>query len=241
MSEQAVSAVPSVEVVPLLRAGDRLSRAEFERRYHAMPSLKHAELINGVVVMPSPVRFGHHGRPHSRLSAWLVFYSMFTPGVESSDNGSVRLSVVDEPQPDVCLFIHPDCGGQTQISKDDYVELAPELVAEVSASSAAFDSGEKKDRYQLAGVCEYLVWRVNDCALDWWVLRDGVYVALLPDSDGVIRSQVFLGLWIDPKAILQDDHARCLALMQQGLASPEHATFVRRLRETCEANQKSPG
>ena len=47
-----------------LENGDRLARPEFERRYHAMPHVNKAELIEGIVYMPSPVSHEQHGRPH---------------------------------------------------------------------------------------------------------------------------------------------------------------------------------
>ena len=53
--------------VPPLENGDRLTRDEFERRYEAMPHLKKAELIEGVVYVPSPVRYRHHGAPLSLI------------------------------------------------------------------------------------------------------------------------------------------------------------------------------
>jgi len=72
-------------------AGDRLTRAEFERRYEAHPEIKKAELIEGVVHMPSPTRFEKHGRPHSDIITWLGLYCAMTPGVRSGTNVTVRL------------------------------------------------------------------------------------------------------------------------------------------------------
>ncbi len=60
------------EPIPPLEPGDRLTRAEFERRYDAMPQLTKAELVEGLVYMPSPVRFRRHGRPHAQLVGWLM-------------------------------------------------------------------------------------------------------------------------------------------------------------------------
>lgn len=57
--------------IPPLENGDRLSRAEFERRYQAMPQVKRAELIEGVVYMASPLRLKSHGEPHGDLIGWL--------------------------------------------------------------------------------------------------------------------------------------------------------------------------
>ena len=112
-------------------------RDEFERRYDAMPRLRKAELIEGVVYMPSPVRHRRHGRPHFRLICWLGVYEAATPGVEGGDNGTIRLDLDNDPQPDAYLLIAPERGGQARISADDYVELAPELVAEVAKELAA--------------------------------------------------------------------------------------------------------
>jgi len=108
-----------VELVPELENGDRLTRAEFERRYDAMPDLKKAELIEGVVYMPSPVRHRRHSRPNVHLCTWLGQYEAGTSGVEAGDNGSVRLDLDNEPQPDACLIIAPGLGGQARISDDD--------------------------------------------------------------------------------------------------------------------------
>ena len=129
----AVSSTPSTEpvepverpgngAIPPLENGDRLTRAEFERRYDAMPDLKKAELIEGEVYMPSPVRHGRHSHPHTRLVTWLGNYETDTPGVEAGDNGSIRLDLDNEPQPDAFLIIRPEHGGQARISEDDYIE-----------------------------------------------------------------------------------------------------------------------
>src|SRR2546426_7091508 len=85
--------------VPPLETGDHLTRAEFERRYEAMPHLKKAELIEGVVLMPSPARLRRHARPHAHLIAWLVQYETGTPGIVVGDNGTARLDLDNEPQP----------------------------------------------------------------------------------------------------------------------------------------------
>ena len=230
-----MAAIPSstkapAEIIPPLEPGDRLSRAEFERRYNAMPNLKKAELIEGIVYMPSPVRIHRHGRPHIRLAGWLAIYEAATPGVEAADNTTVRLDDDNEPQPDGFLLIEPARGGQTRLSADDYVELAPELAAEIASSSASYDLHTKLEAYRRNGVREYLVWRVLDRHFDWFVLRDGQYQPLAPDADGILRSEVFPGLWLEAAALLRGDMTRVFAVLQQGLASPEHAAFVQRLQ-----------
>jgi Uma2 family endonuclease len=216
--------------IPPLEPGDRLTRDEFERRYEAMPQLKKAELIEGVVYMPSPVHHRRHGRPNSHIAGWLVTYEAATPGVESSVNGTARLDLDNEPQPDGLLLIDPACGGQARISADDYVEAAPELVAEVSASTVSYDLNTKLNVYRRNGVREYVVWRVQDREVDWFGLHDGRFDRLLRGEDGVLRSEVFPGLWLDADALTSGDLARVLAVLQKGLNTAEHAAFVERLR-----------
>ena len=214
-----------------LENGDRLTRREFERRYAARPDIKKAELIEGVVHMPSPVRFASHGEPHSWVLTWLGTYCASTPGVRVADNTTVRLDSNNEPQPDALLRIEPEAGGRSRLSDDDYVEGAPELVVEIASSSAAYDLHDKLRAYLRNGVREYVVWRVYDAALDWFVLQDGNYIPLAPDTTGgVIRSEVFPGLRLAVDALLVGDVARVLAVLQEGIGTAEHAEFVRRLR-----------
>jgi Uma2 family endonuclease len=215
--------------VPPLQAGQRLSRAEFERRYQAMPELKKAELIEGVVYVPSPVRHPQHGQPHFRITGWLGIYEGSTPGVEGSVEATVRLDEGNVPQPDALLFIRPDCGGQARVGPDDYITGAPELAAQVAASTAALDLGPRMEALRRNGVKEYLIWRVEDGAIDWFVLRGEQYERL-PLTDGVYRSETFPGLWLDPAAMLGGDVAGVHRVLQQGLSSVEHADFVRRLQ-----------
>jgi Uma2 family endonuclease len=219
----------SVEQIPPLEPGDRLTRDEFERRYEAMPQEIKAELLEGVVHMPSPTRFRRHGRPHLHLITWLGHYESGTPGVEAGDNSTTRLDIDSELQPDAVLLIDPAYGGQAHISADDYIEDAPEFVAEVTASSVSIDLHTKFQIYQRNGVREYLVWRVLERAVDWFVLRSGQYERLVPDTQGVLRSEVFPGLWLNTAALLRGDIAGVLATVQQGLASPEHQAFVAHL------------
>jgi Uma2 family endonuclease len=223
--------VPATPPIPPLENGDRLTREEFERRYEAMPRLKKAELIEGVVHMPSPVRWNQHAGPHADMITWLGFYRAMTRGVRAGDNGSLRLDLGNESQPDGALLIEPAFGGQATISEDDYVVGAPELAAEVSASSVTIDLHAKFRAYQQNGVQEYVVWRVLDRAVDWFVLREGQFQRLSPGADGILRSEVFSGLWLDPAALASFDLAGVLRVLQQGIASPEHAAFVTRLQQ----------
>jgi Uma2 family endonuclease len=206
-----------------------LSRAEFERRYSAMRSLKKAELIEGTVYMPSPVRIKKHAEPHAKLIGWLHNYSAATPGVEIADNATVRLDLDNEPQPDVLMRIAPQAGGQSRESEDDYLEGAPEFVGEIVSSSASYDLHEKKRAYRRNAVREYLAWLVDENRIEWWHLQEGEYVSL-PVEHGVIKSVIFPGLWLDVPALLGGKSAAVLARVQQGLASEEHRKFAERLR-----------
>lgn len=215
---------------PPLNPGDRLSRAEFERRYHAHPEIKKAELIEGVVYMPSPARFQQHSHPHAFIVTWLGVYQAATPGVTVGDNATVRLDYDNEPQPDALLRIESRSGGRSRITNDDYVEGPPELIVEIAASSVAYDLHDKLYVYQRNGVREYLVLQMYEQRADWYVLSEGVYEPLKADENGVLRSGVFPGLALQPAAIWSGDIATLLAVLQEGLTSSEHTAFIERLQ-----------
>lgn len=224
--------VSANQILPL-ENGDRLSRQEFERRYIAMPQCKKAELVEGVVYMASPLRFKSHAKPHARIITWLGLYQISTPGVEIGIDPTVRLDLDNEPQPDAVLLIDERAGWRSRISDDDYVEGAPELVAEIAASSAAYDLHDKKRAYRRNGIREYIVWQMFENKLDWFSLKEGEYVPLAPDEAGVVQSQVFPGLWLAVPALLAGDMPKVLAVSQSGLNSPEHAEFVKRFQSNC--------
>lgn len=211
--------------VPPLNNGDRLTRAEFERIYTAHPEIKKAELIEGVVYMPSPARHREYGKPHFHSIGWLSLYSASTPGVEGSDNATLRLDFENEPQPDALLFLPPEYGGTAKVDEDGYLEGTPELILEVSASSASYDLNQKKRVYARNGVPEYVVYLAYEQRVIWFVLRDGVYVEQQPDGDGVLKSERFPGLWLLPGALLAGNLSGVLETLQQGLDSQEHKTF----------------
>ena len=212
-----------------LENGDRLTRQEFERRYATRPDIKKAELIEGVVYMSAAVRITSHGEPHSAVIAWLVTYCASTPGVRAADNATVRLDLDNEPQPDVLLRIDPKAGGQSRVSDDDYLEGAPELIGEIAASSVTYDLHDKLRVYRRNGVREYVVWRVHDRQIDWFVLADDEYRRLEPDAAGVLHSTVFPGLRLASEALLAGDLATVLTELQRGLGTDEHSAFVKRL------------
>lgn len=216
-------------IIPILENGDMLSRADFERRYQAMPHLKKAELIEGIVYMASPLRFEPHAEPHANLIGWLWSYKIATPGVRLGDNPTVQMDLDNEPQPDAVLLIDGSRGGQSRLSDDGYIEGAPELVAEIAASTASIDLRDKKRVYRRNGVREYIVWQVMEERFDWFFWQDGEYISLTADVEGIIRSQVFPGLWLSVSALLAGDMLQVIATLQIGLSCSEHQQFVQQL------------
>ncbi len=196
----------------MLENGDRLNRDEFERRYSGS-NIKKAELIEGIVYVASPLRFTSHGKPHSQIVGWLVTYQSMVAGLEVGIEPTVRLDHENEPQPDAVLF---RLGGNVQIDTDGYITGAPELIAEIAASTVSYDLHSKKLAYERNGVKEYIVWRTLEQQIDWFILENGKYRNLDADTDGIIRSQEFAGLWLDVNAILSNDMSVVLKTLQVG-------------------------
>jgi hypothetical protein len=215
--------------VPPLEPGDHLTRDEFERRYDAMPDSTKAELLEGVVYMPAATRARYHSRPQQMIAGLLSVYDANTPGTISFDAPSVRLDLDNVPQPDQVLVLLPECGGQSKVSNDDYIEAAPELAWEISASSASYDLNVKFNVYRRNGVKEYVVWRVLDEAVDWFMLRGSEYERQLPDSNGMLKSEQFPGLWVNPEHLVQQNMELVLKTLDRGLASADHQAFVKKL------------
>ena len=222
------AAAPPLDGFMPLENGDRLTRCEFERRYTARPDIRKAELIEGVVYVPSPVRARGHAGPVGVVTTWLVTYGASTPDVSVLVDATVRLDRDNEPQPDVLLRMDSEAGGQSRLSADDYVEGPPELIVEVAAGSAAYDLHDKLRVYRRNGVLEYVVWRVHDRAVDWFVLTDDEYRPLAPDAHGVLHSPNFPGLRLAVDALLAGDVTGVLSALQAGLGIPKHAAFAAR-------------
>jgi Uma2 family endonuclease len=172
-----------------------------------------------------------HGEPDNLVQTWLGNYCIATPGVKAATNSTTRLGADDVPQPDGLLRILPEFGGQARLDAKGYLLGAPELALEVAASSASLDVREKLASYRRAGVREYVVWRTEDEAVDWWTLEEDEYRPLTPGVDGVLRSRLFAGLWLNVDALLSEDGARLIATLNAGLASAEHAAFVAALQQ----------
>jgi Uma2 family endonuclease len=218
-----------------LQNGDRLTQKEFHRLYENTPEGFRAELIGGVVYVSSPLG-RPHGLNHLPLGSVLFWYEANTPGVEAADNTTVMLGEEGEPQPDLLLRILPEYGGQSQTSDDNnYITNAPELIAEISDTSRSLDLHGKLDDYRRYGVLDYLVVCVAEKTVRWFDLSTDRELPL--PADGIIRSRVFPGLWIDTRALLKKNSGRLLRILNQGLATPEHAEFVERLAAAHAARQ----
>lgn len=209
--------------VPPLNNGDRLTRAEFERRYNLRPDIQKAELIEGVVYVASPVS-PRHGIPHSDISTWIGVYRSATPSVWVADNTSLRLDLDNDPQPDVCVWL--DDRALEEIKDGQFLEVNPCFIIEVASSSAAYDLHDKKHAYRRNGIQEYLVLLAHEKQCRWFVWEAGEYVELEPNEQGIYQSRVLPGLWLDCAQFWAGTLFGVLQVLQQGLDSPEHQAFI---------------
>ena len=227
---------PAKRSLPPLENGDRLTRAEFERRYEASPPNVKAELIDGVVFMSSPTKH-RHASFHWRIVEWLAPYSHATPGTEGVLEPTLRLDDTTEPEPDALLRLTPEAGGSSRV-EDGYLAGAVELIVEVAASSAAIDLHQKKDAYLRNGIGEYVVVLAHSEEVLWFVRGESGWVPLEPDARDVFRSRIFPGLWLDGGALLEGNGARVLAVLERGLASKAHASFKRTLASRARSKKR---
>ena len=200
------------------------------RRWEAMPELKHAELIDGVVLMASPVS-SPHADVHFPLTTWLGIYVAATPGCRGGVDATWLMGPKNIPQPDIAIRILPEHGGQSRI-EGQYTAGAPELVVEIAATSRARDLGPKLKLYENMGVREYLVALTSKKQFLWRTLTPNGYEPIADSNDGIMRSHFFPGLWLDPQALWSGDQARVFAVLQEGLATPEHGAFVAKLAQS---------
>jgi Uma2 family endonuclease len=214
-----------------LHQGDRMDAVEFMRRYELQPEDFRAELINGIVrINMQPISAGFHGLPDHIIQLWLGNYALGTIGVLSLGSSTVKLGPKNVPEPDSLLLLAPRKDWRRRVDEKGYLVGPPELAVEISASTRARDVRGKFSAYCKSGIREYLVWRVKDRAVDWWELQEGAYASLLADKHGIVKSHVFPGLWLNIPALLADDPVQVMATLQKGLASADHAAFVKKLR-----------
>jgi putative restriction endonuclease len=178
-----------------------------------------------------------HAEARFLLIGWLAYYRTYTPHTSGSAQASIRLDALNEPQPDVCLRIKSAAGGQSFVDAQGILAAAPELIGEVVPNAAAYALHEKLDLFRRAGVREYIVWRVHDGAIDWFELHDGRYTLLPVGTNGVYCSKVFPGLWLHPNALTRGDGPAIQRIVEQGLANPEHHSFVGRLNAAADIGE----
>lgn len=237
MTTTTFRTTPPQRQIPYLENGDCLDAEEFLRRWEAMPELKQAELINGVVFMNAAQRFQLHANPSGRMVYWLNCYVACTPGVQCANEGTVQFSREHVLQPDACLLVLPEYGGQCGITEQGLLSGPPELVIEIAASSASRDLHQKKEIYERCGVREYVVWDVFANELIWLSNREGKFQRIAADQAGIFRSEVFPGLWLDQQAMLGGDLVQVRKTVEQGVTIPEHAEFVQQLKMRLEMQQ----
>jgi Uma2 family endonuclease len=233
MSGQAQVADPPRTLVE----GLRLDQREFHALYQAMPPGTRAELIDGVVHMPSPCSI-EHGTAQVPVIVWLAYYAELTAGVQVLDNATTILGWKSELQPDGLLRILPECGGRTRIVKG-YVHGGPELVVEVSRATRYVDLGPKLSDYERAGVLEYVVRTFEPDEIFWFMLEKTGLVQQTVGEDGLHQSVVFPGLWLDPAALIRGDTRQQRIVVETGCARPEHAAFVEQLARAKAGEQAS--
>jgi Uma2 family endonuclease len=216
------------KLLPPLVAGEHLDQPTFHERFEAMPPGTWAELVDGVVYMPSPMRHDH-GQESRVVAGWLDSYQRLTPGVDGGDGSTLKLDLRGEPQADHHLRIPADAGGQSRIDEEGYIAGAPELVVEVARSTRSFDLNAKKADYERVGVREYLVVELDPNRIHWFVRRGDHFEDLSAGPDGIYRSEVFPGLWLDPRALYAQDRDRLYRILRRGVRSADHAVFAARV------------
>lgn len=212
---------------PILREGDRLTNKEFLLRWEAMPDLKHAELIDGIVHMPSPVSVGH-GDYYVMFASWVATYARATRGCRAGGDTTWLMSEGQVPQPDIALRILPEFGGRSTL-QGPYAAGSPELIIEAATSSRTKDLGPKLALYQRCGVPEYITFTTRDKTVIWRELVEGRDIPMTPDARGIIKSRTFPGLWLDTQAAARLDDATVHTTLRRGLRTAAHRKFVERL------------
>lgn len=236
MTDTLIGPVPPPSLPLLaseLKTGDHLDQPTFHARYLRTPPGFRAELIGGMVILPSPLGLAH-SQLHNDVVDWLNEYRRATPGTDVLLTPSVILAEDSEPQPDAALIVVPERGGQTSVQRpnpggEEYVSGPPELIVEVASSSVAYDLHSKMNDYQKAGVAEYLVILVKERTVRWFRQEQGRFIDVMAAADGTLRSRVFPGLWLEAAALVARNHRKLSESLQRGISSLEHAAFVQQL------------
>lgn len=178
--------------------------------------------------MISPVRDASHADPHFVINGWLALYGFGLKGVRGKVAATLKIDQETDVQPDAMLLLSPEFGGGTWTDEQDLLHGTPELIVEITGDSEGVDAVTKRKLYHRFGVQEYLLWIASEDRIVWESLVDGEYQELPIDESGVIRSQVFPGLWLNEPALLAGDTAALMATLALGLRSSEHRKFAGR-------------
>jgi Uma2 family endonuclease len=249
---RSAARITKPRAVPPLRDGDRMDADEFLQRYAADAAVHTAELLGGTVyivrrkelrdgqeVVVPPISAEGHSTPDNLIQTWTGNYVTDTPGVAAHGSATTILpSNATGLEPDGVLRVLPDAGGRSTIGADKFIHGVPELVIEVSHSSGDRDLGPKYAAFEADGVPEYLVWRTDTDEILWFVLKRKKYVPLSPHPDGTLRSMTLPGLWLDPAALIAGDRSKVRDVLMRGIASPEHAAFVAKLKRAAGKRKK---
>lgn len=175
-------------------------------------------------------RFSHH------LGGLIWLYEQSTPGIRGYPGATTILDDENEPEPDLQLRILREFGGRGGLTKDQYVTGPPELVIEISHSTLHFDLTKKLTMYRDQGIKEYLVVCVDSEQIRWFVWPQGEQQI---DSDGILKSVAFPGLWINSQALFAERIDELRATLSTGLHHRDHAAFVTALQHNAQENKTS--
>lgn len=198
---------------PMLENGACMTREEFDTVTALHPEVKRAERIDGKVYLQMAVS-QLHARAHALIIAWLSAYWARHADCEVLAEGTARLGADSDPQPDAMLRRTTLGSSGVEAGIAGMVVGPPELIVEVSASSASYDLFEKKALYLRNGVLEYVVWQLYEQRLDWFRLEGSEYVPQAPDESGVFESRVFPGLRLPIAALLAGDVAAVMSAVR---------------------------
>jgi hypothetical protein len=221
---------PPKRFVPPFENGDRLDQKTFHDLYERTPFRFRAELVDGIVYLkiPKPVRLRR--RPRLSLSVWLGAYEAETEGVQIAMHATNILIDRNETHPYQTVIVDPALGGRTSINADDFVEGGAELLVEIAERSCSLPYHKKFEQYQKANVREYIIVNLESRNFNWFTNTANGFQPIKPNADGIMKSRVLPGLWLDREATLNDNNKRVRAVLDSGLASPEHAKFVTKLQ-----------
>jgi Uma2 family endonuclease len=213
-----------------------MKQPEFHRLYVLCDEDTKFELVEGIVYMASPL-----SKPHSdydgRVGYALERYAEDTPGVEALHNATTILGAESEPQPDLGLRILPAFGGRSH-DEGKYVRGPVEWLGEIAYSSRDIDLSAKLRDYRATGILEYVVVCVEEQVVRW--LHFPTDRELRPDRQGIIKSRVFPGLWLDVPALFRLDSRAIRQAIEAGLNTKGHAAFVKRLQAAQRRNRPRP-